>query len=97
MTYQVVYAALIIFCAGLFLTVASRNILKIFTGLLISYSATILLLHISDNPFNIAFCFILSALTPFIAFLGIFLTIKIYKKFNTFETDKIEKIIKEER
>ncbi len=96
MTYQVVYAILIIFCAGLFLTVASRNILKIFIGVLISYCASILLLHISSNPYNIAGCIILSLLAPLLAFAGVFVISKIYRKFNTFEIDEIEKIIKEE-
>ena len=97
MTYQMVYAAMIIFCAGLFLTIASKNILKIFTGLLTSYSAIILLLHISSNPFNITFCTILSILAPVITFIGVFIITKIYKKFKTLEANKIEKIIKEEK
>ncbi len=97
MTYQMVYAAIIIFCAGLFLTIASKNILKIFIGLLISYCAAILLLYISYNPSNINACMIFSILAPLITFIGTFIISKIYRKFHTFEVDEIEKIIKEEK
>ncbi len=97
MTYQVIYAAFIIFCLGLFLTVATRNILKIFLGVLISYCATTMLVYVSSNPFNTNCAMVLLMLAPIVTFIGVFVISKIYKKFNTFETDKIEKIIKEEK
>ena len=96
MTYQVVYATLIIFGAGLLLTVATRNILKIFIGILISYSAAIMLVFISSNPYAILNSAILSAIAPFICFLFMFIIAKINKKFNTLEIKKKKKIIKEE-
>lgn len=97
MTYQVIYAAFIIFCLGLFLTVATRNILKIFLGVLISYCAAIVLFYMSNSSFNHAGSMVLVILAPIVTFIGVFVISKIYKKFNTFETDKIEKIIKEEK
>ena len=97
MTYQVIYAAFTIFCLGLFLTVATRNILKMFLGVLISYCAAIVLFYMSNSSFNHTGSMVLVILAPTIAFMGVFIISTIYKKFNTFETDKIEKIIKEEK
>ncbi len=97
MTHQVVYAAFILFCTGLFLTVASKNILKIFIGVLISYSAALVLLFISQNPPAAEICAVLSVLAPLICFAGVFTITKVYKKFNTVDIDKIEKIIREEK
>ena len=97
MTYQILYAAFIFFCAGLFLAISSRNLLKIFIGILISYSSVILLLYLSSNPYDTNTCTILSILAPILTFIATFISTKIYKKYNTIEIDKVEKIIKEEK
>ena len=97
MTNQVICAVFILFCSGVFITIASRNILKIFIGLLISYSAALVLLFVSKNPFGIEICTVLSALAPIICFASIFAITKIYKKFNTLDFNKIEKTVREEK
>lgn len=97
MTNQVIYAIFLLFCSGIFITIASRNILKIFIGLLISYSCAIALLFVSKNPFCIEICTILSAIAPVISFASVFTITKIYKKFNTLDIDKIEKTVREEK
>lgn len=97
MIVHISYLMFFIFCAGLLLTIASGNVLKIFIGILISYSCAIALLYMSNCPYKVTACVFLSAIAPVINFIGIFTIIKIYKKFNTLETDEIEKIVRENK
>ena len=97
MSIQILYAAFLVFCAGLFIVIATRNILKIFIGTILIYNASVMLLTISNNAQSILIGVILSAFTLAVGFFGMFVITKIYTKFNTLDIKEIEKILREEK
>ncbi len=97
MNVQILYAAFLVFCAGLFLVIATRNILKIFIGTVLLYNASILILTLSGDAQNILMGVILSAFVLAAGFFGIFIITKIYSKFNTLDIKEIEKTAREEK
>lgn len=96
-TLKIVFVAILLLCMGLFIAVATKNILKIFLGVIITYNSSILLLSCVYEISDKILAFVLSALTPFIFFAGFFTVAKVYKKYNTLDLSKIEEIAKGEK
>ena len=94
---KILFSGIILFCTGLFICAAAKNIFKIFIGTILMYNSAILLLGINQNSINEIISFVLSAPAPVICFIGLFVIIKIYKKFNTLDITRIEEIMKEEK
>lgn len=82
--------ALLMFLAGIFIAIASKNIIKIFIGLEISFNASILMLSVWQNPNLQSACAILSVCALILGFCAIFIILNIYKKFRTLNIDEIQ-------
>lgn len=94
---KVLIAAIILFCMGVFICAISKNILKIFLGVILMYNSSILALSVNQSRINEAMALVLCVFAPIVYFIGTFIIIKIYKKFNTLDMDKIEQAAKGER
>ena len=95
--FKIMLLGLILFCFGIFITILSKNIFKIFFGALLAYSSSLLALNCWKNPTGEILSITFAIIAPFFIMAGMFLTIKLTKKFNTSDISEIEKIAKGEK
>ena len=84
-----------LFLCGIFITLATKNIFKIFLGIQISLISTVLMLFLNKTPQCSNLALHLTFCLPILAFCGLFLIKNIYSKFKTTDLIQIEKIIQD--